>query len=336
MILPLHPACSPVATLKLDPAPAMQSLYQSQALQEFNIQIELGEPKNKNKLATIDKQIQELENEFTRIVTANSQLRRSDLSCAISSLNSRIRTCGLSSYEQWHRRSQFSLDEINAADKHFINLQHSSRMKSHDRNPSVISTTSFKIGSIVYITDEKSKHSIRPRYIVDSLDGAWLFIRKLTENQLRAKVYKIHKNRCVKVSTSVIPVTNPSFSESSDDDYEFQPERFPPLLTEDPTRSPTTSSPYQSAPRKSARPRKPPERLGVGIDDNDDSFVERSPVPSSEDDSDISTYDTHNDNPLADTNSMPTNEITLNPQPSLGKSTRPRKPPDRLGMGSEE
>ena len=58
LLLPLHPTCSPVATLRVDPAPGMRSLYHQQPLKFMNMIIELGEPKNKNKLATIDKQIQ--------------------------------------------------------------------------------------------------------------------------------------------------------------------------------------------------------------------------------------------------------------------------------------
>ena len=52
----LHPPCSPTATLKVDPAPAMQTIHRLQPLKSLGILIELGEAKNPNKLATIDKQ----------------------------------------------------------------------------------------------------------------------------------------------------------------------------------------------------------------------------------------------------------------------------------------
>ena len=53
----------------------------------------------------------------------------------------------------------------------------------------------------MYIIKEKSKHGLRPRYIVDKIDGFFLFLRKITEPTLRAKLYKIHKNACVKVDS---------------------------------------------------------------------------------------------------------------------------------------
>lgn len=286
LILPLHPPCSPLATLKLDPAPAMQSLFRIQPLQDMNIMIELGEPKNKNKLATIDKQIQELENEITRNVRSNDKLRKSDLSFAVSSLNSRIRTCGLSSYEQWHRRDQFTKEEINTVDKDLINQQLNTREKANVHKTLPTSSLTFQIGSIVYIVEEKTKHCPRPRYIIDKIEGDWLFIRKLTENQIRVKLYKVHKNRCIKVSVSHKTAIDPAISESSDED-DYIPNRdnnryqsFHPTPTavdqlpttqdssNDVPEGPTSpaisdgSQPPTPALRRSVRPRKPPDRLG--------------------------------------------------------------------------
>ena len=113
LLLPLHPPCSPVATLKIDPGPGMRSLYLQQPLKCMNIVIDLGEPKNKNKLATIDKQIQELENELIRIAKPNSPVTSSTLSLSVANLNSRIRSNGLSSYEQWIGRDQYSKSQLN-------------------------------------------------------------------------------------------------------------------------------------------------------------------------------------------------------------------------------
>ena len=349
LILPLHPSCSPVAALKVDPAPAMQTLHRSQALQDISIQIVLGEPKNRNKLATIDKQIQELENEITRLVSPTTRLRKSDLSCAISSLNSRIRSCGLSSYEQWHRRCQFSKNVLNTSDRDLIGRQHDERKKTHSRNPPAVSSTSFQIGSIVYIVDEKTKHCKRPRYIVDNIDGTWLYLRKLTDNQIRTKVYKVHKNRCIKVASTQIPVTSPHLRLSDDDDDDVIIEHdplcsIPESITvpSGDTRSSLPDSTRSSLPvshnddlppeddellnftsdsipdpqpalRKSTRFRLPPERLGMQSYNADDSFTE----------------DCSSGNSAEETRS-PLSSSTHNHQPSLRKSTRPRKPPEKL------
>ena len=86
----------------------------------MNVIIELGEPKNKNNLATIDKQIKELRNELTRIVHHNPKLLPNYLTQAVAVLNSRIMYCGLSSYKQWHLRCQFVQKEINVSDRKHI------------------------------------------------------------------------------------------------------------------------------------------------------------------------------------------------------------------------
>lgn len=205
------------------------------------------------------------------------------MSFAVSSLNSRIRSCGLSSYEQWHRRSQFTKVEINTVDKDLIDQQLDIREKSHNHKTLPISPLTFQIGTIVYIVEEKTKHCSRPRYIVDKIQGDWLFIRKLTENQIRAKLYKVHKNRCVKVTISHKTRTNSSISESSDEDYlpvydrrypSLHPtpttesavyDHSPTLNTQDSATTPAItdhSDGSQPALRKSVRPRKPPDRLG--------------------------------------------------------------------------
>ena len=218
LLLPLHPPCSPTAKLKLDPGPGNQTLYRLQPLQPIHVIIELGEAKNKNKLATVDKQIQELEQELVRITRSSTcKVSQTDLSLSVASLNSRIRSCGLSSFEQWHKRNQFDNKEINISDRSLIDSQASKRAEVNKKSDNGVTSCDFKVGSIVYIINERTKHSPRPRYIVDRLDGVWLFLRKLTDTQLRSKVYKIHRNCCTKISE---PVTNSRRTEtvSSDTD----------------------------------------------------------------------------------------------------------------------
>ena len=167
LVYQVHPPCSPMAYIKVDPAPGMQTLQRLQPLQGANILFELGEPKNKNKLATIDKRIQELENEFIRVGGHNAKLMKDDLAMAVASLNSRIRSCGLSAYEQWVRRDQFNRIELPTQDKDLIHLQHDRREYHNSKTDASSSTIDFKVGDLVYIINEKTKHSSRPRYIVD-------------------------------------------------------------------------------------------------------------------------------------------------------------------------
>ena len=207
LLFTVHPPCSPMATVKVDPAPAFKSLHRSQPLSDVNIRIELGEAKNKNKLATIDKQIQELEHEWIRLNKPNGPLQKDELSAALSALNSRIRSCGLSSYEQWHKRNQFDKSDLPISDKDLISMQSTRRDTTNSKKFTGRPSFTFVIGNIVYITHEKTKHSNRPRYIIDKIEGDWLFLRKITESSIIAKTHKIHRNAC-----STIPDTAPLYS----------------------------------------------------------------------------------------------------------------------------
>ena len=220
LLLPMHPRCSPTATLKVDPASAMKSIYHAQPLKSLNIVVELGEAKNPNKLATIDKQIQELQAELCRIVKPNCQISNLELSQALANLNSRIRSCGLSSFEQWHRRDQFSSKEIHVSDHSLIEHQQKQRSQYKPVDTSSINDN-FRIGSIVSIRNEKTKHQPRPRYIIDRIDGSWLYIRKLTDTQVRAKLYKIHRQACIKLKENTPPFSAQNESDSSDSDDDF-------------------------------------------------------------------------------------------------------------------
>ena len=129
-------------------------------LNYHRIIIELGQPKNKNKLATINKIIQELENELIRIAKPQHRITPNDLSLSVANLNSRIRSTGLSAYEQWIGRNQFTKSQIDNNDRSLIERQaqnRSAQNKTSEHNNSP--TTDFKIGSIVYIINEKSKHT---------------------------------------------------------------------------------------------------------------------------------------------------------------------------------
>ena len=224
LLLPLHPPCSPVATLKIDPGPGMRSLYLQQPLKCMNIVIDLGEPKNKNKLATIDKQIQELENELIRIAKPNSPVTSSTLSLSVANLNSRIRSNGLSSYEQWIGRDQYSKSQLNVKDRDLIDRQATLREISNKKThkSSTDNTSTFNIGTIVYIINEKTKHGPRPRYIVDRIDGAFLILRKLGESILRTSLYKVHRDACIRLKPSKHTTHQPANNQSSDSDTDIE------------------------------------------------------------------------------------------------------------------
>ena len=90
---------------------------------------------------------------------------------------------------------------MHTKDRSLIDHQAAERNTSNSKTSTPIIEKNFQIGSIVYIVNEKSKYGPRPRYIVDKIDGFFLLLRKITESTLRAKLYKIHKNVCVKVDS---------------------------------------------------------------------------------------------------------------------------------------
>jgi hypothetical protein len=90
LILPLHPIDGPVTTLRSDPAPGFQTLHNTQPLKGKGVLFEIGRVKNPNKNPIADKAIQELEDEILRIEPLERKLSPSQLSHALSRLNSRI------------------------------------------------------------------------------------------------------------------------------------------------------------------------------------------------------------------------------------------------------
>ena len=182
----------------------MQSLYKQQSLKDINITVELGESKNKNKLAAINKIIQELENELIKIAKPQSRISSNNLSLSVANLNSQIWSTGLLAYEQCIGRNQYSKCQLRSSDRYLIEQETSQR---NANNKSLISpiTTDFKIGSIVYIVNKKSKHVPRPRYIVDKIEGHFLHLRKIAESSLRPKTYKVHLNACIKIEQQYVP-----------------------------------------------------------------------------------------------------------------------------------
>jgi len=319
LVYQVHPPCSPTAYIKVDPAPGMQTLYRLQPLQSRNILFELGEPKNKNKLATIDKRIQELENEFVRVGNRNSKLMKDDLAMAVSALNSRIRSCGLSSYEQWVRRDQFSRSEISIQDKDLINLQHG-RRELINAKTDVPSTLEFKVGDLVYIINEKTKHTSRPRYIVDSVVSNWLYLRKLTDTQLKAKTYKIHRSACTKV-LSTIPISQGAYISDSDSDSSLDDISAPgPASSED---TPVVSDPITSM--SDLQSHDTPEDYENNLASS--SNTTRSPAAESA----LETPITMPGNQSEDSPSQATEPVTADPVTTSGRPRRNRRPPIRLG-----
>jgi hypothetical protein len=125
----LRPSESSTAIVRVDPAPAFQSLFQQLNLSKHNITLELGRFKNRNKNPVIDKAIKELIRELDMMNPVGGPISAMTLDWAVASLNSRIRSLGLSSQELWTGRDQVSGSQFDFDDKTVILSQNERRVR---------------------------------------------------------------------------------------------------------------------------------------------------------------------------------------------------------------
>ena len=177
-------------------------------LLRHRLTLELGDAKNPNKNPVAERAVQELEQELLRLDPAGGQVSQVDLATATATLNSRIRSRGLSAREMWFQRDQFTNYQISTSDQHLISKQHELRSNNHpysekskvpiaDIPPA--STTPIEVGNLVYLYSDGNKSRSRERYLVVSVDGHFCNIRKFVGAQLRSASYRVRKSDCFKV-----------------------------------------------------------------------------------------------------------------------------------------
>jgi hypothetical protein len=331
LILPLHPIDGPPTTLRSDPAPGFQTLHNSQPLRDKGITFEIGRRKNPNKNPIADKAIQELEDEILRIQPTESKLSSSQLSHALSRLNSRIRFHGLSSYELMFRRNQFSADQLDNNEEAIIASQHQARTNNHPASWKSQQPKSAKPGghistpapgSIVYLKNDKTKHKAREQYLVVSNDGPWLRVSKLAGNNLRSLQYDVHASECFTLDPiSHTPKPRPLSSSEDEASYDYD------------TLSPANES-VINKPECRARPEMAAEPPGNIITDvtTDTTPMSREPSSSPTQPAPMASHssaDDITDPPPAstDANQEPASPDVFIPR----RGTRIRKPPNRYG-----
>ena len=96
-----------VVLSRVDNAPGLLSLKNSKLLSSIGITLDFGRIKNKNQNPTIDKVIQEVEQEIIRILPSGEPLNPCTLAIVISNTIKRIRAHGLSSKEVLFKRDIF-------------------------------------------------------------------------------------------------------------------------------------------------------------------------------------------------------------------------------------
>jgi hypothetical protein len=206
LIADLIPMEGPPAVVRTDPAPGFKSLINDEYLRQYRITLQIGRVKAPNKNPVAERAIQELEEEINRTTKPDGLLTAIALNTAVSNLNSRIRSEGLSSREMFFQRDQFTNEQIPVCDKDLIYAKHqrsltnhgySEKSKAHGASPRV--PKDIQPGDLVYVYTDRNKHSPRDRYLVTSCDGEWCSIKKFTGNTLRAMSYKVKSSEIYKV-----------------------------------------------------------------------------------------------------------------------------------------
>ena len=234
----LRPSPTAEMTIRLDPAPAHQTLFNtlksSNLLTRSNIKIELGRTLNKNKNPVIDKGMRELIREILLLKPEGGQISQLILSQAVANLNSRYRGTGLSAQEMWTQRDQVSGEQLPIADRDLIIHQYSTRDKNHPHSQKAKAhgkpprpTAEVKVGTLVFVHTDRSKLHARQRYLVTQVSGNMVKLRRFSEKLISHKEYDATLQEIYKVPSIdeyVLPSDETSYS-SDDDETQLQKAR---------------------------------------------------------------------------------------------------------------
>jgi hypothetical protein len=206
----LRPLDGPPAVIRTDPAPGFKVLVNDPRLRSHRLFIEIGRVKNNDKNPVAERAVQELQNELLRQDPSDGYVSPLAISTATASLNSRIRSCGLSAREMWYQRDQFSNSQLPVDDRQLITSQHETRVKNHPYSEKskaprgkMSPSPYLHIGDLVYLYADRDKSSARDRYLIASVDGQWCNIQKFRDSQIRNTSYRVKRNECYKVPPAV-------------------------------------------------------------------------------------------------------------------------------------
>ena len=251
---------------QLTPASCFIALDNDSVLHDHRIVLEIGRVKNRNKKPVVKRAVQELGLELLRQDPHGGPVFPAALSVATATLNSRIRSRGLSAREMWTQRDQFSNIQIPLSYYDLISQQQSPRKANHpssenskDPLAQVVSSPSVAIGDLVYLYCDRNKFRGRDRYLVTAIDGAWCWIRKFVGSQLRSIAYRIKKAECYKEpidASPFLPYHMSSARFDTDDEHDTSlPPASPPQT---PTAPPTPTRPLYRTTEDALPPPTPP------------------------------------------------------------------------------
>ena len=164
--------------VRVDQAPAFKSLVQRKVeIDEIGFDLELGEAKNKNANAIVDRKIQELEQEIKKCSPAHNVINTKILAKASQAVNEKVRNHGLSAREILFSRDQLSSKNLELKDTNIKNRIMKSRT---DNNPSSArskadilqqaKSAGAREGNVVFLKHDGNKLQRRDSYLVIDRD----------------------------------------------------------------------------------------------------------------------------------------------------------------------
>jgi len=248
LCIQLRPMDGPHAIIRTDPAPGLKALVDDKLLKQYRITIELGRAKNPNKNPVAEKAIQELEFELLRQDPLGGTVTDLDLAVATATLNSRIRSRGLSSREMLTQRDQFTNAQIPISDDSLLTVQHQQRLKNHPFSEESKAhsnlpraTPTIAVGDLVYLHSDRNKSRARDRYLVVSMDPPFCNIQKFVGTQLRSASYRVKITECFKVPADVCiskGPARPSFIDDAEEEVDEAVAAADDTVTTDPPPAP--------------------------------------------------------------------------------------------------
>ena len=163
-----------LTNIRVDQAPGFKALFKrNENLADLNIYMELGECKNKNALALVDRKMQELEQEIKKVAPSRNAVNIRILAKATSIVNEKIRHQGLSAKEILFSRDQFTLENLNLSDEKLAEEKMRIREKENIYSAKSKASTPFKAtsaqaqkGQLVFLKKDGNKLERRDLYLV--------------------------------------------------------------------------------------------------------------------------------------------------------------------------
>ena len=226
----MRPSPTHKIIVRLDPASAHQSLYKSlksnNLLAQNNIDLDIGRILNKNKNPVAEKAIRELIRELLILNPTGGAVTSTLLSQATANLNCHYRKSCLSAQEMWTQRDQTTGEQLPIEDRKMIIIQYEERTINHPHSQRSKSSgkpchpkPKVKVGSLVYVYNDRDKTTARPRYLITSINNNMVKMRRFSKQlfgtkELDAKLTEIY------VVPSLESCNLPEWSDESQSDEE--------------------------------------------------------------------------------------------------------------------